>query len=121
MVLSLMDNPQLAKEQMKNWGLEDHYTALGEELGLSAERAVVLDMTNGYYFWMYWGQYTSTTSSEDLQELEHVLSALRDVPGMKKTWEESPLVRPLLEPRFVEFVDGIMSGSNGAQETNSVN
>ncbi len=112
MVLSLVDHPELAREQMQNWGLEEYYEALSSELGLPVERAIVLECSNAYYFWMYWGQYTSTTSAEDLRELEHVLAAFSRVPGMKKTWDESPLVKPLLEPRFVEFVDRVMRGSD---------
>ena len=111
MTLKMIGDPHLAKEQMRNWGLEKYYESLGQELGIPTEQAIAVEWSNAYYFWMYWGQYTSTTSAQDLRELEHVLEVFSQVPGMKKTWDESPVVKPLLEPGFVAFVDQIMSKS----------
>ena len=44
-----------------------------------------------------------------MAELAHVIDVLLDAPGMRKTWKTSPLTRGLLEPIFVEFVDGILA------------
>ncbi|MEH6638492.1 MAG: hypothetical protein V7717_04370 [Porticoccaceae bacterium] len=112
MALSMIANPQVAHDQIKNWGLDKYYEDLGEAEGVSAERALAIDWANTYYFWMYWGQYSSTTHEEDLRELEHVIDGLLDTRGMQKTWETSPMTRPLLEPKFVEFVDSILSAKS---------
>ena len=109
MAILVCANDELRYDQIKSWGLTDYYEALGEKEGISPERASGVDWCNTYYFWMYWGQYASTTSEEDLLELENVLSGLLNLPGMRYTWETSPMNRPLLEPKFVKFVDEILA------------
>lgn len=109
MIFTVVGNPQLAKDQMKDLGLEDYYEALAEELGLTPERAIAVEWTNAYYFWMWWGQFTSTTKLDDLEELKHVILGLTDTPGMRRTWDKSPMVKPLLDPKFVEFVETVLA------------
>ena len=112
MALAMIANPEAAYDQIRNWGLDDYYQALGEKEGISPERALVVDWSNGYYFWMYWGQFASTTHEKDLRELEHVISGLLEMPGMRYSWETSSHTRPLLEPAFVEFVDRILAAKS---------
>jgi hypothetical protein len=109
MCLEMCRNDALRMTQTKNWGLGAYYEELAERLGDSVEEATRVDWANCYYFWMYWGQYSSTTESRDLNELEHVISGLCSNPGMKLSWETSPLNRPLLQEDFVDFVDGIVA------------
>ncbi len=111
MALAVVNNPELASAQMKNWGLESYYIELGNKQGMSPEHAITVDWANSYYYWMYWGQYRSTTNDDDLEELRHVLTAFASVPGMKSTWNDSPMVRPLLDPDFVKFVDVVMDAA----------
>ena len=108
MGLSMIANPEAAYDQILNWGLGQYYEDLGEAEGISPKRALAVDWANAYYFWMYWGQYSSTTHEDDIVELENVISGLLNTPGMQKTWQTSPMTRPLLEPKFVEFVDSIL-------------
>jgi hypothetical protein len=109
MCLEMCRNDALRMTQTKNWGLESYYIELAELLGSSIEEATRVDWGNCYYFWMYWGQYSSTTEERDLKELENVIAALCSTPGMKLSWETSPLNRPLLQEDFVTFVDGIVA------------
>ena len=95
--------------QTASWGLEPYYREMAEEKGISIEDATKLDWGNGYYFWMWWGQYASTTEAKDRKELENVIAALGSTPGMREHWENSPLSKPLLEPDYIEFVDSILS------------
>ena len=108
MVALVCANDELRYDQIRNWGLEAYYEALGEKEGISAERASGVDWANSYYFWMYWGQYSSTTGVEDLVELENVIGGLLELPGVKYSWETSPMNRPLLAPKFVRFIDEIL-------------
>ncbi|MGR8949749.1 MAG: hypothetical protein ACU84Q_17035 [Gammaproteobacteria bacterium] len=109
MALAMIANPETAYDQIRNWGLHVYYEELAASEGISPERALAMDWSNSYYFWMYWGQYSSTTHSEDLKELAHVISGLLETPGMQETWQTSPMTRPLLEPQFVAFVDSLMT------------
>ena len=108
MALAVCSDDQLRWSQMQNWGLEDHYQALGAKTGVTAIEASRVDWANGYYFWMYWGQFASTHGTKDRDEIANVLRGLLTLPGMRTTWETSPLARPLLEPDFVAFVDEIL-------------
>lgn len=105
MIIETINNDVLRMAQMKDWGVEPHYRGMAEQLGITMEEATRLDWGNGYYFWMWWGQYASTTESNDRRELENIIQALGGNPGMRSHWENSPLSRPLLDPGFVKFVD----------------
>jgi hypothetical protein len=109
MCLEMCRNNDLRMSQTKNWGLDAYYEELATKLGDSVEEVTRVDWANCYYFWMYWGQYSSTTEARDLNELEHVIGGLCSNPGMKLSWETSPLNRPLLQDDFVAFVDNIVA------------
>ena len=109
MILAAVGNDELRDGQMSNWGMDAYYDALGRELGVSRTEASRNEWANAYYFWMYWGQWVATHDPKDLKELEHVISALLRLPGVRHSWEKSPLVRPLFDEAFVDFVDGILA------------
>jgi hypothetical protein len=109
MILETCRDDTLRKLQTKSWGMESYYQAMADELGLPLEDATKLDWGNGYYFWMWWGQYASTIHRRDRRELEHIIATLGGTPGMRAHWEKSPLTRPLLDRRYVRFVDGILA------------
>jgi hypothetical protein len=102
-------NNDLRMPQTKNCGLDTYSEELATKLGDSVEEVTRVDWANCYYFWMYWGQYSSTTEVRDLNVLEHVIGGLCSNPGMKLSWETSPLNRPLLQDDFVAFVDNIVA------------
>jgi len=109
MCLEMCRNDALRMTQTKNWDLVAYYEDMAEKLGDSVEEVTRVDWANCYYFWMWWGQYASTRESRDLNELENVIGGLCSAPGMKLSWETSPLNRPLLQDDFVAFVDGIVA------------
>ena len=110
MIIETCRDDKLRMLQTKSWGLEPYYQTMASELGLSIEEATKLDWGNGYYFWMWWGQYASTIHSRDRKELEHIIANLGGTPGMQAHWENSPLTRPLLDREYVKFVDAILAG-----------
>ena len=108
-ILETCRDDALRMLQTKSWGVEPYYEALADELGLTLEEATKLDWGNGYYFWMWWGQYASTTEIRDKKELEHIVANLGGTPGMRAHWENSPLSRPLLDADYVAFVDAVLA------------
>ena len=120
MALAMISNPEVAHDQIESFGWEAYYEDLGKAAGITPERALSVDWANAYYFWMYWGQYASTTHKDDLAELAHVIDGLLDTPGMRKTWETSPHTRGLLEPKFVEFVDVILAEKDNKDDRETV-
>jgi len=108
-MLETCRDERLRMLQTEAWGLEPYYRAMADEEGISIEEATKLDWGNGYYFWMWWGQYASTNAAKDRIELENIVANLGGTPGMRKHWKNSPLSRPLLDTEYVKFVDDVMS------------
>ena len=104
MALAMISNPEVAHDQIESFGWEEYYEDLGKAAGITPERALSVDWANAYYFWMYWGQYASTTNKDDLAELAHVIDGLLDTPGMRKTWETSPHTRDCWNPNLLSLL-----------------
>ncbi len=108
-LLATAGNDDLRISQMKNWGLEQYYDSLAEELGITSTEASRNEWADIVYFWMYWGQWNTTHDPKDLLELEHVITKLYSLPGVRHTWDVSPVGKVFLDDDFVEFVDGVLS------------
>jgi hypothetical protein len=114
-ILETCRDDSLRLLQTKNWGLEPFYRELADELGLTLEEATKLDWGNCYYFWMWWGQFASTTEEKDQKELQNVVANLGGTPGLKSHWHRSPLSRTLLDKEFVGFIDEILGAPAKSQ------
>ncbi|MEP1472452.1 MAG: hypothetical protein ABJK25_15895 [Halieaceae bacterium] len=108
-ILETCRDDALRMLQIKSWDMEPYYESLAEKLSVTIEEASKLDWGNAYYFWMWWGQWASTTESSDMKEIEHVVAVLGGLPAMREHWETSPVSRPVLDTDFVKFVDELYS------------
>ena len=106
--LQAATNRDLRVANTKALGLEDHYEAMGKKLGVSADEACIADHCHAYWFWLHWGQFTSTTEQKDLNELGNMVQVFYTMPPVRESWNHSP-VKPLLDPPFVRFVDTILA------------
>ena len=93
----------------KGLKVQDYYAEIAPRLDLSLEEAEQFDWGIVYYFWLHWGQYASTTKESDMHELESIVAAFYTHPSVRLCWEKTPWGKPLLEDRFVNFVDGILA------------
>jgi hypothetical protein len=106
---------QLAYLANQNWdsmaningvnGNDSYYETLAADMNLSAVDAKRADIENIYWFWLHWGQFSSQSSSEDLEELAHTIGMFYQLPIMQYSWKKSPWAKPLLGDKFIEFVD----------------
>jgi|SRR5210317_52279 hypothetical protein len=101
-------NDDLRVGQVKNWGLSEYYDSLAKELGITSVEASRNEWGNAVYFWMYWGQWNTSHDPKDLRELEHVIEKLYSLPGVRHTWDISPVGKAFLDDEFVAFVDSIL-------------
>ncbi len=108
MILQSCTNDQLRAAQITSWGMDSYYQEMASALGVSFEEATRIDFASAYYFWMWWGQYASTTEERDNSELAYVIQSLGSTPGMLAHWRDSPVTRPLIDRNFVAFVDDIL-------------
>ena len=112
MFQTLAGDIELGNAVIKTYGLEDHYKGMASHFGVSLEEAMRADFHNVYYFWLHWGQYSSTTDRKDLDELEHVL-CFYSTPSLKYSWENSLFGKRSMDPGFVKFVDDTLSNYDG--------
>jgi hypothetical protein len=109
MIMACALNSDLRKTMGKGLKVQDYYAEIAPKLGLSLEEAEQFDWGIAYYFWLHWGQYASTTTESDMHELESIVAAFYTHPSVRLCWEKTPWGKPLLEDRFVNFVDGILA------------
>lgn len=72
-ILETCRDDDLRMLQIKAWDMEPYYESLAKKHGMTIEEASKLDWGNAYYFWMWWGQWASTTESRDMKEIGHVV------------------------------------------------
>jgi hypothetical protein len=111
MILQSCTDDALRIAQIKSWGLVPYYEAMATTLNTTVDEATRIDFANAYYFWMWWGQYASTTEDRDRQELRYIVRNLGGTPGMLDHWKNSPVTRPLIDRQFAQFVDEILSST----------
>ena len=92
----------------KAWGMEAFYEQVGEQLEITADEASMLENCNAYWFWLHWGQFTSTTEKRDLAELKHMVRKFYTAPCVRVFWDTSPIIKPMMDAPFVEFVDELL-------------
>ena len=112
MVHSIVGNPELRNSITKSHGLASFYEASAEELAISPDEASYTDWFNNYYFWLHWGQYSSSTTPADLAELSNIVTAFYQTPAVRYSWDHRPFGKPNLDPEFVTFADRTLSDAS---------
>jgi hypothetical protein len=103
-ILELTRDDELRNTLLQDIGQLSIYEEFGKALDLDASRASKLDYHNNYYFWVHWGQFASSKTDADLDELRNIASTFYRIPAVRHSWENSPN-RIQLDPVFVEFID----------------
>ena len=116
-MLTAVNNDDLRLDLIKTYRTEDHYLQQAEQLGLSVVAASRIDWYNASWAWLHWGQYAGIKSDRDLEELAHLVDAFYRIPGMRRSWDTSPWIKPVMDPQFVAFADDILE--NGVRNDRS--
>ena len=104
--LQLMSSdPQLRKNWIASSGLELEYQRLSKSLATDVDGAFQIDFLCQSWMWLHWGQFSSTTTDDDLGELARLIGVFYSNPPMSICWNESPFDKGLVEDKFVEFVN----------------
>jgi hypothetical protein len=111
MQLAFATNNELLCAVANAHGMHGYYQEFAEELGISPDDAARCDWMHSYYFWLHWGQFSSTLDDEGLAELGNLVSKFYLVPAVRFTWDNSPYGKTIFEQRFVDFVDGIIKNA----------
>jgi len=108
-ILAILGNENLIETAVMAFGVKDYYDEFGRKFTLSAKEAARTDLFNVHWFWLHWGQFSSAKTQDDLDELSRHIEAFYAFPVVGYSWRGSPFGRALLDQRFVEFVDGLLS------------
>lgn len=89
---------------------------IAEELKVSPSDANLV--WNGCCAWAFthWAQYRSMKTAEDERELENLVFAFYSRPPMGPVWKHSELLRGLLDPGFVTWVDRVLAESQDGRD-----
>lgn len=107
-LMSLAENDELRNSFDKANGMVSFYEHMASELSISVDDAARTHYYSIYWFWLHWGQYSSTKEKRDLLELENLIRGLYSSPSYFYCWENSPWVKPIIEADFVSFVDELL-------------
>ncbi len=110
--LSMVNNSELRKNWIKSSDLKSKYETLGSEMNVSVDGALQVDTLCQSWMRLHWGQYKSITTSEDLRDLERLVSVFYSVPPMLNCWRRGPYGSRVFDKDFVRFVEGAISKSN---------
>ena len=69
---------------------------------ISEDDATQLHSTALYWFWLHWGQWSTTTEDRDRLELRQLIQRFYRIPHIRMVWE-AKIGRP--GPPFSDFVD----------------
>lgn len=104
------------REFRKAWSKADtardsRMELLAERMGLSTDEAELV--WHGCCAWTYihWAQYRSMKTAEDHRELENLVTEFYSIPPMSTVWATDPLIKALLDPGFVVWVDGVLASA----------
>ena len=112
MALALAQNDNLRRSMLKGLDLEAHFRAVGDSLNIEAIDAERWDYVCQYYFWLHWGQYSTTSTQEDIDELKRLIASFYTLPVIKYHWNNSPFGKVFFDDDFVKFVDSAIEESD---------
>ena len=115
MALALATHPDLLRNMNKAQGITPYYESYAEQFDLDADQAGSVDWVHCHTFWMHWGQYSSSTSPGDLDEIANIVSGFYRNPAVRYSWDHSPFAKPMLDPNFVEFVEHVLKTKERAE------
>ena len=108
-LLAAMNNVDLIETLVGAYGAETYFKDLAAKFSLSINQAARADMYNLHWFWLHWGQFSSAKNRDDVIELSRHIRTFYATPIVRYSWDKSPFGRSLLDPRFVEFADGLLA------------
>ena len=114
---TMATNPDLRKNWVEAGSLDRVYSELGERLGVNPDAAAQLDWLVISWVWLHWGQYHSTNTQADIDELEQLIGVFYSMPPISIIWYHSPYPKGLADPEFIRFVEVAVSKYGRSEDT----
>ena len=107
-MLATISSKDVREALDKGMGSASLHGEFASKLKVSRDEAFIVHWLMLSWFWLHWGQYASTTTKKDLDELKNVVEIFYGNPGVQIIWNNSPFAKPALENDFVNFVEEVL-------------
>ena len=107
-MLATISSKDVREALDKGMGLASLHGEFASKLQVSRDEAFIVHWLMLSWFWLHWGQYASTTTKKDLDELKNVVEIFYGNPGVQIIWNNSPFAKPALDNDFVNFVEEVL-------------
>ena len=97
----------------KAWAKADtdsgpRHEELAERLGVTADEANLVWAGCCAWTYLHWAQFRAMKTEEDHIELESLVSAFYSRTPMVVVWNHDPLLKAMVDPDFVTWVDSVL-------------
>ena len=100
--LTAAHDPEFRRMNM-NIGLHGEFIEeVARRLEISIDEATQLNCSALYWFWLHWGQWSTTTEARDRAELKNMVQRFYTSPHIRIIWEAN---RSGLDASFAKFVN----------------
>ena len=100
--LSAAHSPEFRQNTMSFPGRSATVRELARRLEISEEQASQIESVAHYWFWLHWGQWSTTMEERDLAELRGMVQTYYTLPQVRAIWE---VQRGWMAADFEAFVD----------------
>ena len=110
-LLTTIDNPDFRRVWRKaSPDTESNLVMLAERLGggITVDEADMIWHGACAWAYLHWAQFRAIKTPEDERELESLVAGFYSRPPMSILWRGDELLRSLVDPEFVRWVDGII-------------
>ena len=107
-MLATISSKDVREALDKGMGSANLHGEFASKLQVSRDEAFIVHWLMLSWFWLHWGQYASTTTKKDLDELKNVVEIFYGNPGVQIIWNNSPFAKPALDDDFVNFVEEVL-------------
>lgn len=112
MTLAQAQNDQLRKSVVRTFKTDSFYEEFAKEFDVERIDAERTDYVAQYYFWLHWGQYSTTSTERDMMELRNIISSFYSQPAILYSWENGPFGKIMFDDDFVAFVDSLIDAGD---------
>ena len=89
MTLAMLHNDDMRASTIKALNANAYYEDSSQQLGISLLDADRIDWVAQYYFWLHWGQFSTTMTASDRIELEHIILQFYTLTAIKHSWNQN--------------------------------
>ena len=104
--LEAAHDPDFRRNAMAFSGRSEFVEEIARRLEVTELEATQLEASAHYWFWLHWGQWSTTMEERDLAEVKAMVQNYYTLPQVRMVWESH---RGWMTPEFEAFVDAAIA------------